>query len=430
MGLYNTIVVPLAFVSGIWIPATLLCCIPWVQKQMLYLHWLTLWPGKWLEEPERAGFLKNQVTPFRVPTKDEEKLFAWLIAPLGLYARHADEFINEKTDVQGVEDRVAFRLLKDDPEARLLVYFHGNTATLAQARRTEEYRMYAAGASDKIFVLTFDYRGFGKSSGTPSEPGVLNDAEAVVSWALHVARIPADRIVLLGHSLGTAVASAIAHRYANTDVPTDFAGLILCAAFTNAGSAFASYSIGHVLPILAPIKMIPALQAWFTRRMRDTWETDRRLAALAREGSKYRIVLVHAEDDQTMPWDQTEELFRSTLQAATDGDESPNVQTIDLGEAGRQQIWDAGIRSISKLIAKHGARSFVALRNTACEARGLYNLYRTGFLTAIGNDTAQNAVGRSTVITCQGQSHDQIGREQDGLHLMRGFVHANYAGAT
>jgi hypothetical protein len=33
MSLYTAIVIPLAFISGIWIPTTLLCCSPWVQKQ-------------------------------------------------------------------------------------------------------------------------------------------------------------------------------------------------------------------------------------------------------------------------------------------------------------------------------------------------------------------------------------------------------------
>lgn len=171
--------------------------------------------------------------------------------------------------------------MRDDPDARLLIYFHGNAATLGQQRRTEEYRSYSSGACEKVFVLTFDYRGFGKSSGVPSESGLKNDAEAVVDWALNTARIPPNRIVLLGHSLGTAVATAVAMHYA--DMGVEFAGIILCAAFTNAGNAFASYSIAGIIPILAPVKMIPAVQSWFSHRMQDTWQTDVRLVALTRK---------------------------------------------------------------------------------------------------------------------------------------------------
>jgi len=67
--------------------------------------------------------VENQVAPFRVPTKDGERLFAWLIAPLGLYAKHADSFIKEESSMHAdIEQRLAFNLLRDDPEARLLIY--------------------------------------------------------------------------------------------------------------------------------------------------------------------------------------------------------------------------------------------------------------------------------------------------------------------
>ncbi|KAJ4317624.1 hypothetical protein N0V94_004848 [Neodidymelliopsis sp. IMI 364377] len=335
-----------------------------------------MFPGKWLDEPERAGFLKNQVTPFRIATKDGHRLFTWLVAPLGVYARHVDDFVREQAGVEDVTDKLAFQLLRNDPEARLLIYFHGNAATLGQQRRTEEYRSYSSGACEKVFVLAFDYRGFGKSVGEPSEIGLRNDAEAVVDWALNTAKIPPSRIVLLGHSLGTAVATAVAVHY--TDIDVEFAGIILCAAFTNAGNAFASYSIAGVIPVLAPVKMIPAVQSWFGRRMVDTWKTDIRLATLTRKYSKLRLVFVHAQDDGTMPWNQTEELFKSTLQAATGSPYSdddawsaptPKHEAVDLGEAGSREIWEVGAARIEKLIAKHGGKPFPARYKEVCTSR-------------------------------------------------------------
>lgn len=358
MSISKAIGATISFVSGLWIPCTLLCCIPWVQKQMLYLHNFTFFPGRWLTEPERAGFLKNQVTPFYITTKDDEKLISWLIAPLGVYAKHVEEFVQEKSAFQDIEEKVAFQLLKHDPEARLLLYFHGNSATIAQERRTQEYRSYSAGASDKIFVLAFDYRGFGKSSGNPTESGLLHDADAIVDWALNVACIPPERIVLLGHSLGTAVATGIAHQYL-TESNIEFAGLILAAAFTNAGNAFASYSIGGVVPVLAPVKLIPSFHAWFTRHMRDTWHSDDRIVYMAQNCSRFQLVLVHAEDDDTMPWYETEALFKAAIEAARarDTGDVESRRVVDLGEAGRQEVWQRGPHSISKTIAKHGGHN-------------------------------------------------------------------------
>jgi abhydrolase domain-containing protein 12 len=61
-----------------------------------------------------------------------------------------------------------------------------------------------------------------------------------------------------------------------------------------------------------------------------------------------------------MPWDQTEELFRSTLRAASEAmgpnEGAPVHRVINLGEAGRQEIWQAGSIQIDKLIAKHGGK--------------------------------------------------------------------------
>jgi hypothetical protein len=63
------------------------------------------------------------VTTFRVPTKDGERLFAWLVAPLGVYAKHANEFVKEQSHGSGdIEETVNFKLLCDNPRARLLLY--------------------------------------------------------------------------------------------------------------------------------------------------------------------------------------------------------------------------------------------------------------------------------------------------------------------
>jgi hypothetical protein len=62
-----------------------------------------------------------------------------------------------------------------------------------------------------------------------------------------------------------------------------------------------------------------------------------------------------------MPWHETESLFQSTLRAAKDA--SPNednlksLEVVDLGEAGRQEVWQSNSRSISKTIAKHGGHN-------------------------------------------------------------------------
>ncbi|KAF2502921.1 alpha/beta-hydrolase [Lophium mytilinum] len=359
-GAYHRITVCLSAVSGIWILGMLLCSIPWFQRQMLYLHWVKIWWGFKLDRPETFGFLKSQVAPFRIPTNDGERLYAWLIAPLGIYARHVESFQKEKAGpFADVKERLAFQLLAQDPEARLVIYFHGNTATIGQGRRTEEYRVLSSGASDKIFILTFDYRGFGHSTGTPTEAGCVNDAIAVLDWALNEAHIPADRIVLLGHSLGTAVASAAAQYAINLDPPSQIAGVVICAGFSDAKNAFLSYSVGGVLPVFAPLKLMPWLSAWLGRRVKDTWKSADRLAEVVQKSRKIRMTMVHATGDIVMPFHQSNELFYRIVESVsghkvTRTEIDKMKESIDLGDGGVVDSWIDGERIIRKEIVYHG----------------------------------------------------------------------------
>lgn len=79
-------------------------------------------------------------------------------------------------------------------------------------------------------VLSVDYRGYGKSTGSPSEAGLIQDGIATVDWAMSVAGVASERIVVVGQSLGTAVTSGVVEHFAARDV--EFAGVI-CEQFLN-----------------------------------------------------------------------------------------------------------------------------------------------------------------------------------------------------
>jgi pimeloyl-ACP methyl ester carboxylesterase len=242
-----------------------------------------------------------------------------------------------------------------------------NTATIGQGRRTEEYRVASSGASDKIFILTFDYRGFGHSTGAHTEVGLINDAIAVLEWALNEAHIPADRIVLLGHSLGTAVASAVAQYAINMEPPAQVAGVVICASFSDAKNAFLSYSLGGVLPAFAPLRWIPWLDAWFGRQIKDTWKSADRLAELVQKSKKIRVTMVHATGDIVMPFHQSHEIFYRLVEAVSEQKMTRAKidilkDTIDLGEGGKVESWNVGEKIIRKEILYHGGQYYPSKR--------------------------------------------------------------------
>ncbi|MGK2860276.1 MAG: alpha/beta hydrolase [Thermoanaerobaculia bacterium] len=92
-----------------------------------------------------------------------------------------------------------------DANAPLLIFFHGNGGNLShRADVAEQF------ARRGVSVLLFDYRGYGKSEGSPSETKLYVDGLAVYDYARQALAVPADRIALYGESLGGPYAADVA----------------------------------------------------------------------------------------------------------------------------------------------------------------------------------------------------------------------------
>jgi uncharacterized protein len=82
----------------------------------------------------------------------------------------------------------------------VILFAHGNAGNLSH--RVDFLEMLNR---LRVTVLIFDYRGYGRSTGSPSETGVLQDARAARRWLAERADIDESKIVLLGESLGGGV---------------------------------------------------------------------------------------------------------------------------------------------------------------------------------------------------------------------------------
>jgi len=320
---------------------------PWLQRHVLYAHKVQAW---WLDsnKPEQWGFAKNQVTPFNFTTPDNERLYTWHVMPLGLYAKHEAEILQQAPGcAEDVTKTTAFQLLRDDPDSKLIINFHGNAGNVAQGWRTDSYRSITDGSTSNIHILAIDYRGYGLSTGFPTEEGIITDGIAAVDWAMRVAKVPSNRIVILGQSLGTAVTSAVAEHYALKGV--EFAGVVIVAAFTDLPTLLISYSIGGYVPILSPLRRYPALQKLFTSRVIDKWPSAARLANFVRVSKRVRLFIIHARDDYEIPCGHSDALFVATANATTE--EGMDVEliekmkarnTVEMGDSAFISTWKAG----------------------------------------------------------------------------------------
>ncbi|KAJ5142896.1 uncharacterized protein N7515_001683, partial [Penicillium bovifimosum] len=305
---------------------------PEVQRFVLYANKInpTLWQD--VNQVEQFGFLRTQVQPFHLVTPDNETLYGWHLMPLHLCLEHEQELMENPTSgpAEDYTKTVAHRLLADDPNARVVVSFHGNAAHLGSAQRPATYNtmLSLSTPSNPVHVFAIDYRGFGVSTGSPSEEGLITDGVALINFLTAGAyNIPTSRIVIMGQSLGTAVTTAVAERFAfGSSNPSalqpaiknaePFAGVVLLAAFSSLSNVIQSYSLkGLTPPMLSPLIQYPRAQQWLLSHIVDHWDTGARLARLTgvspggsdSSNTNYTdksldLTIVHSFDDVEIPW--------------------------------------------------------------------------------------------------------------------------------
>ncbi len=164
-------------------------------------------------------------------------------------------------------------------DAAWLLYSHGNGGNVS---------LRPAGVAPLVHrglgVLLYDYRGYGRSEGRPSEQGTYADGEAMLAEAIRRAG-DARRVVLYGESLGGGVSYELARRH------PELCGLITISTFT---------SIPDMVRVLYPI---PGL-SWLVRTRYDN-------LAKARDIRVPRLV-IHGTDDELVPFRMGEALRDAT----------------------------------------------------------------------------------------------------------------------
>lgn len=127
----------------------------------------------------------------------------------------------------------------DHPQRRaVILYCHGNAGSI----ESWSHAALELNQQHQVAVFVFDYRGYGKSEGTPSEEGLLLDAKAARRWLAQKAGVKEKDIILLGRSLGGGVAVDLA---ANDGA----CGLILESTFSSLPDV-AEHHVPWLLPHL------------------------------------------------------------------------------------------------------------------------------------------------------------------------------------
>ena len=139
------------FISG----AVVVCLYAWLlgmltttyfQAHVVYLHKIQMTWFKDLDVPENFGFLRGQVTPFSIKSSTGGLLYAWHVLRIELYCQHETALVAELPGyVLDVQLRLTLKLLRDDPDARMVIHVHGAAGTVGSGHRVLNYRALSAG---------------------------------------------------------------------------------------------------------------------------------------------------------------------------------------------------------------------------------------------------------------------------------------------
>ena len=174
------------------------------------------------------------------------------------------------------------------PAIAQVLLFHGNAGNIGD--RVPHIALLTAAGFD---VLAFDYRGYGRSAGRPSEPGTYEDARAALG------ALPPGRTIYLGESLGGAIALELA-------VEHPPAGLILQSTFT---------SVRHMARLhypFIPRALVP-----------DAYPSLRLIQRL-----RAPLLVLHGSRDEIVPLMDGQELYRA----------APEPKRIEVLDAGHNDM--------------------------------------------------------------------------------------------
>lgn len=167
-------------------------------------------------------------------------------------------------------------------DSNVLIFFHGNAGNISHRLDSLEifHRLDLA-------VFIFDYRGYGNSTGKPSEAGTYRDAQGAYRYMVEEREVDPDRLIYFGRSLGGAVASHLAIEHPPK-------ALILESTFTSAPDM-----ASRVFPPVFPIR-------WLTR---FSYSNIGNLKSI-----HCPILIVHSTEDEIIPYDMGRKLYEAANQ--------------------------------------------------------------------------------------------------------------------
>lgn len=175
-------------------------------------------------------------------------------------------------------------IVEKDPDAPWILQFHGNAGNISN--RVDHLKLIDELGCNGVL---FDYRGYGKSTGKPSEAGLVEDGVAVVRYLKEQRGVDPRFLIYWGESLGGGVAAAVAMK----EEPR---GLILQSTFTSVPDLGA-----EVYPFL-PVRLLS----------KTSFDTAERIPTFL-----FPKLIVHGHADTVIPFQHGQRLYQLAVEPKT-----------------------------------------------------------------------------------------------------------------
>ncbi|CAL1575309.1 unnamed protein product [Knipowitschia caucasica] len=274
------------FFLSVYVSApVLLFLFPWILGHAIFAHWFRAPFGVNLSRPE---LVLNHTCNFYLDTEEGISVGVWHTLPSSQW-----EAAHGQTSTQWFRDALG--------DGRpVIIFLHGNGGTRAAEHRVGLVKKLS-GAGFHVFSL--DYRGFGDSSGDPSEAGVTQDALYLFQWVKQHSR--GSAVSFWGQSLGTGVATNAAVALQKQGSAAD--AVVLQAPYTKIGE------IVELDKLAKPYILLPGFKSLIRNIMEKIeveFANDKNLETLTSP-----LLILHAMDDNVVPYSMGKELYEISLRA-------------------------------------------------------------------------------------------------------------------
>lgn len=201
--------------------------------------------------------------------------------------------------------RINAWFLPNPASTKVLLWFHGNAENIGMGL---EQMKALSRLGTNIFEI--DYRGYGKSEGSPNEAGLYRDGEAAYRYLVETRHFEPHNILIYGHSLGGGVATEIAFRH-------QCGGLIVESSFTS------------IRDMARHVMKIPFIE----------YVTKSRFDSIGKIAQVHApVMIIHGREDKLIPFSMGERLYAAARQPKTflatqSGHDDPYI-------LGGKEYWD------------------------------------------------------------------------------------------